>query len=96
MQLYGTGGRVFRCLWMLEEAGIDYERVPVDWSLGESRTPAFLVLNPNGKVPLLVDGELQLFESLAINYHLARTCAPDLWVATAQAMAMAPYLRLKS
>lgn len=89
MRLYGIGGRVFRCLWMLQEAGVDYDRVLVDWSLGESRTPEFLALNPNGKVPLLVDGELRLFESLAINYHLARTYAPDLWVATAQDEALA-------
>lgn len=84
MRLYGKGGRVFRCLWMLEEAGLDYERVLTDWSVGESHTPEFLALNPNGKVPLLVDGELQLFESFAINYHIARRHAPDLWVANAE------------
>lgn len=65
---------------MLEEAGINYEHVPIDWSQGESRTPEFLAINPNGKIPVLVDGEHRLFESLAINYHLARCYALDLWV----------------
>ncbi len=46
------------------------------------RTPEFLALNPNGKVPLLVDGDTVLFESLAINLYLARRYAPSLWPAT--------------
>lgn len=79
MKLYGKGGRSFRCLWMLEEAGINYEHVLTDWSAGESRTPEFLAINPNGKIPVLVDGDLRLFESLAINYHLARNHAVDMW-----------------
>jgi len=82
LKLYGKGGRTFRCLWMLEEAGLLYERSLVDWSIGESRTPGFLRINPNGKVPVLEDGELVLFESLAINYHIARTYAEHLWPAT--------------
>ena len=64
---------------MLEEAGIEFELVPVDWAAGETRAPEFLQFNPNGKVPLLADGDLKLFESLAINYHLARNYATHLW-----------------
>ncbi|MEM9620007.1 MAG: glutathione S-transferase family protein [Pseudomonadota bacterium] len=80
MILYGKGGRAFRCLWMLEEAGIDYQHVLTDWSTGESHTTEFLAINPNGKIPVLVDGEQVLFESLAINYHIARHHAQQLWV----------------
>ena len=65
---------------MLEEAGLPYEHVLVDWAQGESRTPEFLAINPNGKIPVLTDGDLRLFESLAINYHIARHYAPALWV----------------
>ncbi len=61
----------------------------MDWAAGESHLPEFLALNPNGKVPLLIDGEVRLFESLAINYHLARHHAPSLWVANAQQESLA-------
>jgi hypothetical protein len=39
----------------LEEAGLTYEVVPVDTSKGEQHTPAFRAINPNGKVPAIVD-----------------------------------------
>jgi glutathione S-transferase len=53
---------------MLEEVGADYENIPVK----DLRSPEFLRLNPNGRVPVLVDDELVLWESLAINLYLAR------------------------
>jgi glutathione S-transferase len=70
--VYGNPNtRAFRVLWMLEELGIPYTRVPVDFATGETRQPRYLAINPNGHVPALVDGELRLFESLAINLYLA-------------------------
>ena len=42
---------------MLEEAGIEYEQDLIDWSAGDSRTPEFLSINPNGKIPVLADGD---------------------------------------
>ena len=89
MILYGKGGRTFRCLWMLEEAGVEYEHVPIDWSAGASRTPEFLEINPNGKIPVLADGGLRLFESLAINYHIARNYAAGLWVGDSRDQSLA-------
>ena len=65
---------------MLEEADVAYERVLTDWSIGESHSESFLALNPNGKVPVLRDNENVYFESLAINYHVARTHARQFWV----------------
>ena len=59
---------------MLEEVGARYESVPVS----DPRDPAFRGLNPNGRVPTLVDGELVLFESLAINLYLAKRFVSDL------------------
>ena len=41
----------------LEEAGLPYETVPVDTSKGEQHLPAFRAINPNGKVPAIVDTE---------------------------------------
>ena len=61
--------RAFRCLWAAEEAGIAYEHVATPFT--EIRQPGFLALNPNGKLPAMQDGGLVLFESLAINLHIA-------------------------
>jgi glutathione S-transferase len=71
LTIYGVPkSRAFRCLWAAEEAGLPYESVPVMFG-AESRAPAYLAINPNGSVPALRDGELMLFESLAINLHIA-------------------------
>ena len=72
IKLYGIPmSRASRCLWMLEELGIAYENVKVHF-LGEAQQPEFLKINPNGHIPALDDDGLVLFESLAINLHLAR------------------------
>ena len=72
IRLYGEPrSQAFRCVWMLEELGLDFELVPTSFSNGESRAPDFLAINPNGKVPVLVDGDTTVWESLAINHYLA-------------------------
>lgn len=72
LTLYGTPKtRSTRVLWALEEAGVDYEFIHVDLTAGEGRASWFLQLNPCGKVPTLVDGELCLFESSAICNYIA-------------------------
>lgn len=55
------------------------EFVAVDVGKGEHRTPQFKALNPNAKVPLLVDGGMALWESNAIMCHLAKKAGSDLW-----------------
>jgi glutathione S-transferase len=55
------------------------EYVYLDMARGEHRTPDYLALNPNGKVPTLVDGPLVLWEADAIMCHLAARCDSDLW-----------------
>jgi GST-like protein len=61
----------------LEETGLAYEMVPVDTSKGEQHDPAFRAINPNGKVPAIVDtegpggGEARVFDSTAILIYLA-------------------------
>jgi GST-like protein len=60
----------------LEEAGLAYETVPVDTMRGEQHTPAFRAINPNGKVPAIVDtegpggAEARIFDSSAILLYL--------------------------
>ena len=55
----------------LEEAGIAYQPMPVDTRKGEQFAPAFLAINPNGKVPAIVDGDTTVFDSNAILLYLA-------------------------
>jgi glutathione S-transferase len=58
---------------LLEEIGVPYERVLVDKQNGGHKTPAYLALNPNGLIPVLVDGDLVLYETAAICLHLSDT-----------------------
>lgn len=73
IKLYGPlTSRVLMCAWALDELGVAYENVPLNPHAGETRTPEYLAINPMGKVPALVDGEVKIFESLAIVLYLAR------------------------
>jgi len=65
----------------LKELGLDCEIVPVDLAKGEQRQPAFLALNPFGRVPVLVDGDLTLWESHAILAYLGEKTG-RLWPAS--------------
>ncbi|MEK7362111.1 MAG: glutathione S-transferase [Pseudomonadota bacterium] len=56
---------------LLEEIGAHYELVLVDRNKNEQKSPAYLELNPAGRIPVLVDGDLVLYESAAICLHLA-------------------------
>jgi glutathione S-transferase len=55
----------------LEEAGIAYAPIPVDTRKGEQHKPAYLAVNPNAKVPAIVDGDVTMFDSNAILLYLA-------------------------
>src|SRR5207248_3096846 len=82
IKLYGVPrSRTARAIWMLEELQIPYENVPVSF-IEESRKPAYMKINPNGHIPALQDGDLTLFESLAINLYLARKYDKGLWPKT--------------
>ncbi|SFL85129.1 glutathione S-transferase family protein [Marinobacter zhejiangensis] len=59
---------------MLEELGVDYNLIPVNLSAAEQKTPEFLALNPNGRIPVIVDrdnDDFVVFESGAIMIYLA-------------------------
>lgn len=58
---------------------LDIEFHRLDLKKGEQRSPEFLAINPNGKAPALVDGDLRLWESNAIICHLAMKAGSDLW-----------------
>ncbi|MBD3895359.1 glutathione S-transferase family protein [Halomonas sp. ML-15] len=70
--LYGfPNSRSQRVAWTLEELGLEYEYRSVDMMAGEGQGEEHLTRHPDGKVPVLEDGELVLFESLAICRYLA-------------------------
>ena len=80
-----------RCLWALEELGVAYDHKPVDYAKGEAKTAEFTAINPGAKIPALVDGDVAMFESLAINLYLAQnygkgTLWPDDIAAQAQCL----------
>ncbi len=89
IKLYGVPrSRTARAIWMLEELQIPYENVPVSF-IEESRKPEYMKINPNGHIPALQDGDLTLFESLAINLYLARKYDKGLWPKTIEGEAKA-------
>jgi GST-like protein len=55
----------------LEEAALPYEAIPIDTRKGDQFKPAFAAVNPNGKVPAIVDGDVTVFDSNAILLYLA-------------------------
>jgi GST-like protein len=55
----------------LEEAGLPYEPIPIDTRKGDQHKPNYLAINPNGKVPAIVDGDVTVFDSNAILLYLA-------------------------
>ena len=72
LKLYGGArSRASIDQWYLEEISLPYEFVMLDMAAGEHRQPDFLAINPIGKVPAIVDGELKLWESGAILLYLA-------------------------
>jgi glutathione S-transferase len=59
--------------------GAPIEFVRVDLQTGEQRKPPFLAINPNGKVPVLEDGDNRIWEANAIMGYLARSTGSDIW-----------------
>lgn len=72
ISLYGSGpSRWVRPYWTLQELDIPFEAKLISIRKGEHRSPEFLTVNPFGKLPALVDGDLTLVESAAICTYLA-------------------------
>ena len=73
LQLDGNPlSRAMRCLWMLEEIGEPYQLIEKSTRVDDLQSPEYLRLNPNARIPTLVDGDVALWESMAINIYLAQ------------------------
>lgn len=91
MKIYGhPKTRSLRAVWAAEEAGLEYEYIKIRLMRGEHKQPAYLALNPGGKVPTLVDGELVLTESFAICSYLG-SLVPGSGLVPTDARRRAPY-----
>ena len=73
LRIYGIARtRAFRALWVAEELDVPFDHLPIEIGAGGARAPEFAALNPNGRLPFIVDGDFVLFESLAITLYLAK------------------------
>ena len=72
LKLYGSArSRAAIVQWYLEELGLPYEFVKLDMQAAEHRQPAYLAINPMGKLPAITEGDFKLWESGAILLYLS-------------------------
>jgi glutathione S-transferase len=80
MKIYGGKmSSAGRCWWAAAEAGVELEQIPLDFQKNEHKSAEYLAINPNGKVPTLVDGDIVIWESMAINNYILEKHKPDLF-----------------
>ena len=73
LRIHGSArSRAQRTLWMALELGIPYEHDDLVPRSAGTKSPEFLALNPNARVPVIEDDGFVLYESMAINFYLAR------------------------
>jgi glutathione S-transferase len=81
---------VQKVLWCLAELSVPYSRIDAGLQHGKNREPWYLALNPNGRIPLLVDGDFTLWESNTIvRYLAAKHGQGSLWPASLETRALA-------
>jgi glutathione S-transferase len=68
---------VQKVLWCLRELDLPYERIDAGMAFGRTRDPDYLAMNPNSRVPTLVDGDYVLWESNSVMRYLALAYAPQ-------------------
>jgi len=90
LQLYGNPrSRAMRCLWMLEEMGEPYQLIEKSTRADELQSAEYVRLNPNARIPTLVDGDVVLWESMAINLYLAQKYAGPMHCVDAKVLGLA-------
>src|SRR6516225_5186622 len=90
LQLYGNPkSRAMRCLWMLEEMSKPYQLIEKSTRADDLQSAEYRRLNPNARIPTLVDGDLVLWESMAINLYLAQKYDGPMRCAKPEALGLA-------
>ncbi len=84
MKLYDLdrSGNCYKIRLLLSMLGLDYQRINIDTTRGESQTAEFKRLNPRGQIPVLVEGETVIWDSMAILVYLARRYGGERWLPT--------------
>ena len=72
-----NSSNVRKVLWCAQELGLDYQSIDAGGEFGLVDEPQYRALNPNGRVPMIEDGELVLWESNSIVRYLGARYAPD-------------------
>jgi glutathione S-transferase len=73
LRIYGVARtRAFRAIWIAKELGLNFEHVPIEIGEAGARKADYLAVNPNGRLPAIVDDGFVLWESLAITLYLAK------------------------
>lgn len=82
LKLYdlNRSGNCYKVRLLLSMLGFDYERIHTDSTVGETQTRQFKRLNPRGQIPVLVDGETVVWDSMAILVYLARRYGDERWL----------------
>jgi glutathione S-transferase len=77
---FPRSGNCYKIRLMLSMLGLDYEREQVDSTSGETQTAEFKQINPRGQIPVLSDGDVLLWDSMAILVYLARRYGDEGWL----------------
>ena len=79
LQIWGRANsvNVQKVLWCLHELDLAYERIDAGMAFGRNQEPEYLAMNPNARVPTLVDGDFVLWESNSIMRYLALAYRQD-------------------
>jgi glutathione S-transferase len=77
---FGRSGNCYKVRLLISMLELDCERVSTDSTAGETLTPEFKRLNPRGQIPVLVDSETVIWDSMAILVYLARRYGDEQWL----------------
>lgn len=81
MKLYDhpLSGNCYKARLLLSHLGVDYEKVRVELFEGEHKTESFTSINPNQKIPVLIDGDYTIWESNAVAIYIAKKYSPNIY-----------------
>lgn len=77
---FPISGNCYKVRLLCSMLNVDLERIPIDSTTGETQTEGFKRINPRGQIPVLVDGETVIWDSMAILVYLARRFDAGEWL----------------